>query len=63
MFNTVDTKNTSFKDLFICGLIIFITSTIVANLYNPLLGLTYVFGNVLTLTFLRWLYQDNWNSN
>jgi hypothetical protein len=42
---------------------IFIVSTIIANIYNPLWGFTYAFGNVLTLVFLSWLYQDTWNDN
>ena len=63
MINSIDTKNLPVKDLIISGLIIFIVSTIIANIYNPLWGLTYAFGNVLTLVFLSWLYQDTWNDN
>ena len=63
MINSIDTKHLPIKDLIISGLIIFITSTIVANIYNPLWGFIYAFGNVLTLVFLSWLYQDSWNSN
>ena len=63
MINSIDTKDLPIKDLIISGLIIFITSTIVANIYNPLWGFIYAFGNVLTLVFLSWLYQDSWNSN
>ena len=63
MINSIDTKNLPVKDLIISGLIIFIMSTIIANIYNPLWGLTYAFGNVLTLVFLSWLYQDTWNEN
>ena len=63
MINSIDTKHLPVKDLIISGLIIFIMSTIIANIYNPLWGLTYVFGNVLTLVFLSWLYQDSWNDN
>jgi len=36
-------------------------STIIANIYDPLLGVTYAFGNILTLTFLSWLYKETWN--
>tara|TARA_X000000950_G_C13383926_1_gene445505 strand:+ start:243 stop:437 length:195 start_codon:yes stop_codon:yes gene_type:complete len=61
MINSIDTKHLPVKDLIISGLIIFIMSTIIANIYNPLLGFTYAFGNVLTLVFLSWLYQDTWN--
>ena len=61
MINSIDTKHLPVKDLIISGLIIFIMSTIIANIYNPLLGFTYAFGNVLTLVFLSWLYQDSWN--
>ena len=63
MIKSINTKNLPVKDLGIAGLIIFIIATIVANLYNPLWGFFYAFGNVLTLVFLSWLYQDSWNSN
>ena len=63
MINSIDTEHLPVKDLIISGLIIFIVSTIIANIYNPLLGFTYAFGNVLTLVFLSWLYQDSWNTN
>ena len=63
MINSINTKHLPVKDLIISGLIIFIVSTIIANIYNPLWGLTYAFGNVLTLLFLSWLYQDTWNDN
>ena len=63
MINSIDTKHLPLKDLIISGLIIFIMSTIIANIYNPLLGFTYAFGNVLTLVFLSWLYQETWNDN
>jgi len=63
MINSINTEHLPVKDLIISGLIIFIVSTIIANIYNPLWGLTYAFGNVLTLVFLSWLYQDTWNDN
>ena len=63
MINSIDTKHLPIKDLIVSGLIIFIMSTIIANIYNPLWGLTYAFGNILTLVFLSWLYQDSWNAN
>ena len=63
MINSIDTKLLPIKDLVISGLIIFIMSTIIANIYNPLWGFIYAFGNVLTLVFLSWLYQDSWNTN
>ena len=63
MINYLDNKDLPIKDLIVSGLIIFIVSTIIANIYNPLWGFTYAFGNVLTLVFLSWLYQDSWNSN
>ena len=46
------------QDLGVSGVIIFIMSTIIANIYDPLLGITYAFGNIQTLTFLNWLYND-----
>jgi len=36
-------------------------STIIANIYNPLLGIIYAFGNIFTLTFLSWLYKETWS--
>ena len=62
MINSIDTKFLPIKDLIVSGLIIFIVSTIIANIYNPLWGFIYAFGNVLTLVFLSWLYQDSWNT-
>ena len=63
MINSIDTKHLPIKDLIISALIIFIMSTIIANLYNPLWGFTYAFSNIITLVFLSWLYQDSWNTN
>ena len=63
MINFIDTEHLPIKDLIISGLIIFIVATIIANIYNPLWGFTYVFGNVLTLVFLGWLYQDSWDDH
>jgi len=62
MIDSIDTKDLPVKDIAISGLIIFITSTIIANLFNPLWGVIYAFGNILTLVFLSWLYQDTWNT-
>ena len=56
MINSVNFNHLPIKDLVVSGLIIFIMSTIIANIYDPLLGITYAFGNILTLTFLSWLY-------
>ena len=39
------------KDLVFSGLIIIIMSTIIPNVYNPLLGIIYKFGNILSLIF------------
>ena len=63
MINSIDTEHLPIKDLIVSSLIIFIMSTIIAFIYNPLWGFTYAFGNVLTLVFLSWLYQDTWNDN
>ena len=60
MISSVNLKDLPIQDLVISGLIIFIMSTIIANIYDPLLGITYAFGNILTLTFLSWLYKDTW---
>jgi len=61
MISSVNLKDLPIQDLVISGLIIFIMSTIIANIYDPLLGITYALGNILTLTFLSWLYKDTWS--
>ena len=61
MIKAVNLKHLPIQDLVVSGLIIFIMSTIIANIYDPLLGITYALGNILTLTFLSWLYQDTWS--
>ena len=61
MISSVNLKDLPTQDLVISGLIIFIMSTIIANIYDPLLGITYAFGNILTLTFLSWLYKETWS--
>ena len=61
MISSVNLKDLPIKDVVISGLIIFIMSTIIANIYDPLLGITYAFGNILTLTFLSWLYRETWS--
>ena len=61
MINSVNFNHLPIQDLVVSGLIIFIMSTIIANIYDPLLGITYTFGNILTLTFLSWLYQETWS--
>ena len=61
MINSVNFNHLPIQDLVVSGLIIFIMSTIIANIYDPLLGITYVFGNILTLTFLSWLYKETWS--
>jgi len=61
MVNSINLNHLPIKDLVVSGLIIFIISTIIANIYNPLLGILYAFGNILTLTFLSWLYKETWS--
>jgi len=61
MINSINFNLLPIQDLVVSGLIIFIMSTIIANIYDPLLGITYAFGNILTLTFLSWLYKETWN--
>ena len=61
MISSVNFKDLPIQDLVLSGLIILIMSTIIANVYNPLLGILYAFGNIITLTFLSWLYKDSWN--
>ena len=60
MISSINLNHLPIKDLVISGLIIFIMSTLIANIYDPLLGITYAFGNILTLTFLSWLYKETW---
>ena len=61
MINSINTENLPIKDLLVSGLIIFIMSTILANIFDPLWGISYALGNILTLTFLGWLYQETWS--
>ena len=61
MINSINFNNLPIQDLIVSGLIIIIMSTIIANIYDPLLGITYAFGNIITLTFLSWLYKETWN--
>ena len=61
MINSVNFNQLPIQALFVSGIIIFIMSTIIANIYDPLLGITYAFGNILTLTFLSWLYKETWS--
>ena len=60
MISSVNLKDLPIQDLFISGLIIFIISTIIANIYDPLLGIIYAFGNIIALAFLSWLYKETW---
>ena len=62
MISSVNLKDLPIQDLIISGLIIFIMSTIIANIYDPLIGITYAFGNILTLSFLSWLYKETWSN-
>ena len=61
MISSIHLKHLPIQDLVVSGLIIFIMSTIIANIYNPLLGIIYALGNIITLTFLSWLYKETWN--
>ena len=61
MINSINSKHLPIKDLVISGLIILVMTTVIANIYNPLWGITYLFGNILILTFLSWLYQETWS--
>ena len=62
MINSINSEHLPIKDLIYSGLIIFIMATIIANIYSPLWGVAYTFGNILTLTFLGWLYQETWSN-
>ena len=61
MINSINFNHLPIQDLVISGLIIFIMSTIIANIYEPFLGITYALGNILTLAFLSWLYKETWS--
>tara|TARA_B100000161_G_C33368457_1_gene332153 strand:+ start:250 stop:447 length:198 start_codon:yes stop_codon:yes gene_type:complete len=61
MMDAINFNHLPIKDLVISALIIFLMSTIISNIYNPLLGFTYALGNIITLTFLSWLYKDTWS--
>ncbi len=61
MINSINLEHLPIKDLVFSGVIIFIMSTIIANIYSPLLGSFYAFGNIIALTFLSWLYQETWS--
>ena len=61
MINSMNFKHLPIQDLVVAGLIIFIMSTIIANIYDPLLAIFYAFGNIITLTFLSWLYKETWS--
>ena len=61
MISSINLKHLPIKDLVVSGLIIFIMSTIIANIYDPLLGIIYAFGNIFALAFLSWLYKDTWS--
>ena len=61
MISSINLKHLPIQDLVVSGLMIFIMSTIIANIYNPLLGILYAFGNIITLIFLSWLYKETWS--
>ena len=61
MFESINFDQLPLKDLIFSGILIFIMSVFLSNISNPLWGFMYAFGNILTLTFLGWLYQETWN--
>ena len=62
-FLMINTEHLPIKDLLVSALIIFIMATLISNIYDPLLGIIYLFGNIGTLVFLSWLYSDSWSSS
>ena len=60
MNKAINQKHLPIKDLIVSGLIVFIMSTLIGNIYNSLLGFTYALGNIITLSFLSWLYKESW---
>ena len=61
MINSINFNHLPIQDLVVSVLIIFIMSTIIANIYDPFFAILYAFGNILTLSFLSWLYQETWS--
>ena len=61
MINSIKLNHLPINDLVVSALILIIMSTIIANIYNPLLGIFYTFANIITLTFLSWLYKETWS--
>ena len=61
MINSINFNDLPIKDLAASGIIIFIMSTLIANVYNPFFAVIYAFGNIITLTFLSWLYKETWS--
>ena len=61
MVNSINYENLPTRDLLYTALIILVMSTIISNIYNPLWGVIYAFGNIITLALLGWLYQDSWS--
>ena len=62
MVNSIKIDHLPLKDLIFSSLIILVMAIIIANIFNPLWGAIYVFGNILTLTFLSWLYSETWGN-
>ena len=60
MNKAINQKHLPIKDLIVSALIVFVMSIFIANIYNPLLGYTYALGNIITLSFLSWLYKESW---
>lgn len=61
MLKSINFDQLPIKDIFYSGIIIFLMSVIIANIYNPLLAFVYAIGNIFTLIFLGWLYQETWS--
>ncbi len=55
-------KTLPLKDLIFSGLIVFILSVIIGNIYNLWWAISYAFANILILTILGWLYDDFWKN-
>ena len=58
----MNNKSLPLKDLIFSGLIVFILSIIIGNIYNLLWAISYALANILILTTLGWLYDDSWNN-
>ena len=61
MIRSIKTEHLPLSDLVTSTIIIVVMSTVLANIYNAMWGVIYALGNLITLTFLGWLYKETWS--